>query len=390
MSSDTNKRHLIRQIESLSELDGRYTSCKCINFALGQPRRGHFSLVFKARDQVEQKDVALKFFDPDYLGQTYRLACFKREPEILDRLKSSKRCVQINGAMRQYGLEVPLPNGDLFSVPCNYFVCDWIDDDVDAYFDRQDEIEALSKLSVFRGLVAAVNAVHTKNICHRDVHVKNFRSESDDGSQLVSIIDFGTAAAHDSAALLPEYASPVGILTYAAPETFVGMAGERRIGKLADIYALGCLLYELFNPHTYLFARDTKTEFRRAVSALGLILSTQSTASGKAEAWKRHVGIFRAMGKAPTINNNGSTVPPAIAHSISDIYKRMTDFDYSRRVDDLTLVLRRIDSLERILVHEDTYQARLAMMRSRRKRRAEKARRKQDRLKAYQTGLVEC
>ena len=292
--------------------------------------------------------------------------------------------------MRQYNLEVPLPNGELFSVPCNYFVCDWIDDDVDAYFDRQDEIEALSKLSVFRGLVAAVNAVHTKNICHRDVHVKNFRSEPEHGSQLVSIIDFGTAAAHDSTALLPEYESPVGILTYAAPETFVGMAGERKIGRLADIYALGCLLYELFNPHTYVFARDTKTEFQKAVSALGLILSTQSTAVGKAEAWRRHVGLFRAIGEAPTIDDIGTSVPPAIAKSLSDIYRRMTDFDYTRRINDLTFVLRRMDSLERILAHEDTYQARLAMMRSRRMRRVEKARRKQERLKAYQTRQLEC
>ena len=339
---------------------------------------------------VEQKDVALKFFDPDCLSQTYRLACFRREPEILERLKSSRRCVQIDGPMRQYDLEVPLPNGEFFSVPCNYFVCDWIDDDVDAYFDRQDEMEALSKLSVFRGLVAAVNAVHTKNICHRDIHVKNFRSEPEQGSQLVSIIDFGTAAAHDSAALLTEYESPVGILTYAAPETFVGMAGERQVGRLADIYALGCLLYELFNPHTYVFARDTKTEFKRAVSALGLILSAQSTAAGKAEAWRRHVGLFRAMGQAPRIDDIGTSVPVAIANSLADIYRRMTDFDYRRRIDDLTFVLRRIDSMERVLTHEDAYQARLAMMRSRRKSRAEKARRKQERLKAYQTRQLEC
>jgi serine/threonine protein kinase len=304
--SDANKIFLIQQVESLELLDDRYAECKCINFAPGQPRRGYFSLVFKARDTVEQKDVAIKFFDPDCLGQVYRLQCFAREPEILVRLKSSPRCVQINGPMRTFALAIDLPDGRVFQAPCNYYVCDWIDDDIDKFFDRQDEIEAIAKLTIFRSIVSAINSVHEKGICHRDVQAKNFRLRTTPSDELVVVIDFGTAAAHDSAALLTEYGYPVGMLNYASPEAFLGMAGDRSIGKLTDVYSLGCLLFELFNKHAFYFVRDRDTEFQKALAALGLLLARAKMTHAKSLVWAQHVGMFRPLAAPPRLSAAGA------------------------------------------------------------------------------------
>ena len=55
--SDANKIILVADLESLSELDGRYVSLKCVNFAPKKPKRGEFSLVFSAHDKVEEERI---------------------------------------------------------------------------------------------------------------------------------------------------------------------------------------------------------------------------------------------------------------------------------------------------------------------------------------------
>jgi len=158
--TDTNKKYLISQIEGLAELDGRYKSLQCINFKPTEPRRGNFSLVFRAFDKVEDCEVAIKFFDPDLLADQYRLACFEREPEILAMLIGSRRCLQMDGPIRQYDLKIPLPDGTDFLAPILFFVSNWVDRDIDAYFEVQDKIESLAKLDVFRGIVLRFLSSH--------------------------------------------------------------------------------------------------------------------------------------------------------------------------------------------------------------------------------------
>jgi hypothetical protein len=66
----------------------------------------------------------------------------------------------------------------------------------------------------------------------------------------------------------------------------------------------------------------------------------------------------------------------------------MTEFDFTRRVSDLSVVIRRIDSLIKLLSNETAYQARLTKLRERREQRAQKAREKQARLEQRGTPLV--
>ena len=99
-------------------------------------------------------------------------------------------------------------------------------------------------LETVRGIIAqiarGVRAFHRKEIIHRDLKPENVMINS---AGLVKIIDFGSsrAAGFDEMAGADVEATFAGTLDYTAPEHH---RGERATNR-ADIYALGCIAYEL-------------------------------------------------------------------------------------------------------------------------------------------------
>jgi len=117
---------------------------------------------------------------------------------------------------------------------------------------------------IARGLAAA----HDKQIAHRDLKPENIFITSD-GS--VKVLDFGlarqtgtqsVAAAADSATMGPstEPGVVLGTVGYMAPEQVRGEPSDHR----ADIFALGCVLYELLTGRRA-YQRDTAAETMAAI-----------------------------------------------------------------------------------------------------------------------------
>ncbi len=74
---NNNREYLIKELTSLNSFLGRYEKLKCINYDPNSGnKRGCFSLVFQAFDTLEEKFVAIKFFDPDprYSTDLYRIS----------------------------------------------------------------------------------------------------------------------------------------------------------------------------------------------------------------------------------------------------------------------------------------------------------------------------
>jgi len=93
--------------------------------------------------------------------------------------------------------------------------------------------------AIMRQLCMAVGHLHDRGIVHRDVKPANVMI-GDDGR--VTLFDFGLACAARDRKLDRERGSIcIGTLEYAAPEQICGGAVDAR----ADIYSLGCMLYEL-------------------------------------------------------------------------------------------------------------------------------------------------
>jgi tRNA A-37 threonylcarbamoyl transferase component Bud32/tetratricopeptide (TPR) repeat protein len=88
-----------------------------------------------------------------------------------------------------------------------------------------------------RHLASALMPVHQSGLVHRDIKPRSI--VFDRTTQKVRLVDFGFAASVDAAFRILE---PVGILEYAAPEQISDV--RQRVDGRADLYALGCVLYE--------------------------------------------------------------------------------------------------------------------------------------------------
>ena len=74
-----NSQLLVSTLEGLPLLNGRYSNLKLKNVT-DRAKRGNFSLVFKAFDDLESSNVAIKFFDLDPRKLVpYRQLDFERE-----------------------------------------------------------------------------------------------------------------------------------------------------------------------------------------------------------------------------------------------------------------------------------------------------------------------
>ncbi|MFE3445565.1 serine/threonine-protein kinase [Nocardia sp. NPDC059180] len=87
-----------------------------------------------------------------------------------------------------------------------------------------------------------LDAAHRAGMLHRDVKPANILIESRaDGPERVFVTDFGIARAAGDSTALTEAGVVLATLAYAAPEQLTA----RPVDQRADVYALGCTLYEL-------------------------------------------------------------------------------------------------------------------------------------------------
>lgn len=137
-----------------------------------------------------------------------------------------------------------------------------------------EELQEHGRLSVqralpmFASICAAVEAGHRRGIIHRDIKPANvILSVTDDGHELVKVLDFGVAqmATGDE----PKRTNPgeiLGTVQYMAPEQAMG----EPVGPTTDVFTLGIVLYEMltgvlpFEAKTRLatLMRLTEGEFR--------------------------------------------------------------------------------------------------------------------------------
>jgi eukaryotic-like serine/threonine-protein kinase len=98
-----------------------------------------------------------------------------------------------------------------------------------------------------------IGAAHAKGIIHRDLKPANlFLTERDDGPSIVKVLDFGIskmAIAGTPAAekALTKTSSMMGSPLYMSPEQ---MQTPKLVDARTDIWALGCILYELLTART--------------------------------------------------------------------------------------------------------------------------------------------
>lgn len=104
------------------------------------------------------------------------------------------------------------------------------------------------KLWVTAQLLATVDSLHKKGLCHNDIKSNNIcirRTPSD--LYKVTIIDFGFARTTGSVVFQQPIRHPREIRSWISPE----VAGRGRCSPASDVFSLGTMLFELFCPRGF-------------------------------------------------------------------------------------------------------------------------------------------
>jgi serine/threonine protein kinase len=369
--SSANSQLLVNALESQAELDGRYIDLKCVNInSLTGEKRGCFSLVFRAFDKVDQRWVALKFFDLDSsnIFAQYRFDAFEREHTILQQLLGVRRCLQVTSAFSTYKLHLNASNGTAFEMPCPYFAVEWLEEDVDMYFQQQDTINTVEKLRLYHDIVLAIEALHSKCVYHRDLKMDNLRATYERLARLIVAIDLGTAARLESPNLQPDYDNgSVGAPGYAPAEALSGFAGERKIARFTDMYALGCMLFELFN-RSYFYHQlvNLNPNYQAILMVMSITARSGRTPEDRLQAWQNALHTHGHGVTPVSILASGHSVPASISTLLDDLVRTMTRFDYRQRPVSLEYVRRRIQSAISVLCNERASRDRIKAAKARR------------------------
>ena len=208
--------------------------------ATAQVGAGGMGEVYRARDTKLARDVAIKVLPEAFVGDPERVARFQREAKTLASLNHPNIAAI-------YGLEdVPAEAGPRVRALVMEFA---EGDDLSQRIGR-GAIPLAEALPVAKQIADALEAAHEKGIVHRDVKPANIKITPDG---VVKVLDFGLAKASLAVRGEDLSRSPttmadgtragmiLGTAAYMSPEQARGLAVEKR----ADIWAFGCVFYEM-------------------------------------------------------------------------------------------------------------------------------------------------
>ncbi len=189
--------------------------------------RGGMGVVYKARQISLSRIVALKMVLGGAHASTADLTRFKIEAEAVASLQHPN-IVQLY----EVGEQNRLPYFALEFVDGGS-LANWID-------SRREPMAAGAAARMTETLARAMHAAHQRGIIHRDLKPDNVLLTVEGTPK---ITDFGLAKRLGSDQGQTQSGSVMGTPNYMAPEQASG--NTRAVGLLADVYALGAMLYEL-------------------------------------------------------------------------------------------------------------------------------------------------
>jgi DNA-binding beta-propeller fold protein YncE/predicted Ser/Thr protein kinase len=209
--------------------------------------RGGMGVVYRATQLALERPVALKVIAAELAGKEgfrerflreSRLAASLDHPSVVPVYDAREEDGELIVAMRL------VEGGDLRKL-----------------IDRQGPLSPARAVALLSQVADALDSAHAAGIVHRDVKPHNILVEG----ERAYLSDFGLAKAFEGTGA-GSGASIVGTVEYMAPEQWRG----ERAGPAADVYSLGCVLYEALTgivPYARK-AADTEPEIPEGLGAV--------------------------------------------------------------------------------------------------------------------------
>ena len=214
--------------------------------------------VYRATDTKLKRQVAIKILPPSFAADHDRLARFQREAEVLASLNHPNIAAI-------YGLE---ESGGMTAL-----VMELVEGDDLSQRITRGAIPIDEALPIAKQITEALEAAHEQGIIHRDLKPANIKVRNDG---TVKVLDFGLAKALDpaprpvDASQSPTITSPamitgagvlLGTASYMSPE----QARGKRVDTRADIWAFGCLLFEMLTGQKAFGGNDVAEAMARVI-----------------------------------------------------------------------------------------------------------------------------
>jgi len=226
MRADADATHLLNPVTAVSAEQEALAAALGDRFTIERElARGGMATIYLARDARRPEPVAVKLMHPK-LAHAVGVERFLREIEIVRSVT--------------HPLIVPLYEsgnaGDLL-----YYVMPYVEgESLHERLQRDKRLSLEDALQVVHDVAAALGYAHGRGVLHRDVKPENILL----AGKRALVADFGLARAIGAADYqkLTETGVIVGTVFYMAPEQ---LREDRDLDQRADIYSLGCILYEM-------------------------------------------------------------------------------------------------------------------------------------------------
>lgn len=197
--------------------------------------RGGMGVVYEAEPLAGGSHVALKMM-------SHRLA------HDLDSQKRFAREVQICRSLRHPNIARVLDQFTSFGT--NFMTMEFCEGrPLDALIRDEGPLCERRVKGLAGQLARALAYAHRRNICHRDVKPSNIMVGADDS---VKLMDFGLAKSTTVTDGITRPGLVIGTPHYMPPEQLAGEPVDHR----ADVYALGCVIYEMLTGRSPFFGED--------------------------------------------------------------------------------------------------------------------------------------
>ncbi len=184
---------------------------------------GGMALVYKAECTLLQRTVAVKILRPQYSSDKEFVTRFHREAQAAASL-SHPNVVNIYDVGQDQDL--------------HYIVMEYISgENLKSLIRKEAPFSINRSLRIALQICEALQHAHENNIIHRDIKPHNILLTADDR---VKVTDFGIARAISDAGFT-QTGVVMGSVQYFSPEQAKGSP----VGPQSDLYALGCVLYEM-------------------------------------------------------------------------------------------------------------------------------------------------